>query len=111
MPSIAAIDTFLYGYPTINLLGPYGAGYTVAEITRCPKTVYVPDPYVGLLLGNNLTLVEVWKRLQVVMSMPPPRLCWPIIDWMNVIDRSGPDKYSAFVFPELLAPLPEALLL
>ena len=42
MPSAAAIDTSLAGYPNVTLLGPYGAGDAGAEIIRCRKTVYVP---------------------------------------------------------------------
>ena len=48
--SAAAIYTFLAGDPTINLLGPYGAGDVGAEIIHCRKTVCVPAPYAGLLL-------------------------------------------------------------
>ena len=62
-PSAAAIDTSLAGDPTINHLVPYGVGDVGSEIICCRKTVYDPALYVGLLLGDNLTLVEAWHRL------------------------------------------------
>ena len=64
VPSAAVIDTSLAFNPTINLLGPYGAGDAGSEVIRCCKNVYVPDPYVGLLSGNSLIPVEAWNRLQ-----------------------------------------------
>ena len=63
VPSVTAIDTSLAGNPTINLLVPYRAGDAGAEFIHCRKTVYVPTPYVGLLLSNNLTPLEAWNRL------------------------------------------------
>ena len=63
VPSAAAIDTSLVGDANITLLGPYGAGDAGVEIIRCRKTVYVPAPYVGLLLGAYLTPMEAWNRL------------------------------------------------
>ena len=49
-PRAAAIDTSLSGDANVTLLGTYGAGDAGVEIIRCRKTVYVPAPYVGLLL-------------------------------------------------------------
>ena len=63
MTSAATIDTYLTGDPTITLLVQYGAGYMGNEFIRCCKTVYVPTPYVGLLLGDDLTLIEDRNRL------------------------------------------------
>ena len=65
--SADAINTSLSDDPTINLLGTYGAGDAGAEVICCCKTMYAPDPYVGLLLGNNLTPVEAWNCLQGVI--------------------------------------------
>ena len=58
VPSAAAIDTSLAGNYNVTILGPYGAGDAVVEIIRCCKTVYVPAPYVGLLLSADLSPVE-----------------------------------------------------
>ena len=75
--------------------------------------MYVPDPYVGLLLGNDLTLVEEWNCLRgAIVDAASKAACRPIIDWLRAaIIRSGPGTYSALVIPEPLAPLPDALFL
>ena len=62
--SAAVIDTSLSGDTNIMLLGPYGAGDAGVEIIRCRKTVYVPAPYVGILLCSDLTPVEAWNPLR-----------------------------------------------
>ena len=51
IPSAAVIDAAIAGDPDLKLLGPYGAGDAGFESICCHKTVYVPTPYVGLLLG------------------------------------------------------------
>ena len=90
--SATTIDTSLTGDPNITLLGPYGAGEVGAKIIRCCKTVYVPAPYIGLLLGNNLTLVEAWNRLRVaIVDVAAKAASWPVIDWLHaLIVQSGP---------------------
>ena len=81
IPSAATIDTSLAGDPTITLLGPYGAGDGGAEIMRCCKTVYVPAPYVGLLLGDKLTPIEAWNRLRgLIVVAAADAACLPVID-------------------------------
>ena len=81
VPSAAAIDTFLAGYPNVTLLGPYVAGDTAAKIIRYRKTVYVPAPYTGLLLSDNITPVEAWNRLPgAIVDAAAEDACRPIID-------------------------------
>ena len=113
VPSAAAIDTSLDGDPNVTLLGPYGAGYVWAEIICCQKTVYVPAPYVGLLLSDNITPVEAWKCLQgAIVSTAAEAACPHIIDWLRAaIVRSGPSTHSALMVSNPSAPLPDALLL
>ena len=55
VPSAAAINTSIASNPDLKLLGPYGAGDAGVESIRCRKTLYVPAPYVGLLLGADMT--------------------------------------------------------
>ena len=61
--SAAAIDKSLSSDTNLTMLGPYRAGDAGVEIIRCRQTVYVPAPYVGLLLGAYLTPMEAWNRL------------------------------------------------
>ena len=63
VPSAAAIDTSLASDANLMLLGPYGLGDARVETIRCRKTGYFPAPYVGLLLGADLTSIEAWNRL------------------------------------------------
>ena len=82
VPIAAAIDTYLVGNTNITLLGPYGAGDTGVEIIRCRKTVYVPAPYVGLLLCADISTVEAWKCLRgAIVDAAAKAACWPLIDW------------------------------
>ena len=64
VPSAAAIDAAIAGDPDLNLLGPYRAGDAGVESIRCRNTVHVPAPYVGLLLGSDLTPIEAWQRVR-----------------------------------------------
>ena len=64
VPSAAAIDTSIASEPDLKLLGPYRAGDAGVESICCRKTVYVPAPYVGLLLGADLTPIESWHRVR-----------------------------------------------
>ena len=83
VPSAAAIDTSLSGDANITLLGPYGAGDAGVEIIRCCKTVYIPAPYVGLLLCADLTPVEVWNHLcGAIVDAASEAVCRPLIDWL-----------------------------
>ena len=113
VPSAAAIDTSIAGDSNITLLGPYGAGDTEVKIIRCCKTVYVPTPYVGLLLIADVSSVELWNRLcRAIVDTAAEAACRPIINWLRAtIVRSGPNTHSALVVPEPLVPLPDALLL
>ena len=80
---------------------------------RCRKTVYVPTPYVGLLLSGDLTPVEAWQRLQgAIVNAAAEDACRPIVNWLRAaLTRSGPDAPSTLLLPDPLAPLPDALLL
>ena len=64
VPSAAMIDAAIAGDTNLKMLGPYAAGDVGVESIHCCKTVYVPAPYVGLLLSSNLTPVESWQRLR-----------------------------------------------
>ena len=61
------------------MLGPYGSGDAGVESVRCCKTVYVPAPYVGLLLSGDLTPVEAWQRLRgAIVDAATEDACFPI---------------------------------
>ena len=113
VPSAAAIDTSLSGDPNVTLLGPYGAGDMGDEIIHCCKTVYVPTPYVSLLLSDDFTPVEAWNCLRGAISMAAAEAaCWPITNWLRAaIIRSGPNTHSALVVPDPSEPLPDTLTL
>ena len=95
------------------MLGPFGVGDAGVEIVRCRKKVYVPAPYVSLLLGGDLTPVEAWQRLRgAIVDATAEDACRPIVDWLRAaLTRLGPDSPSTLVVPDPLAPLPGALLL
>ena len=113
VPSVAAIDTPLSGDTNVTLLGPYGAGDAGVEIIRCRKTVYVPAPYVGLLLCADLTPVEAWNRLRgAIVNAAAEAVCRPLIDWLRAaIVRSVPNNHSKIVVPEPSVTLPDTLLI
>ena len=74
--------------------------------------MYVPAPYVGLLLCSDLNPVEAWNRLWgSIVNAAAEAACWTLIDWLRAaIIQSGPNTHSALIVPEPLAPLPGALL-
>ena len=84
VPSAAAIDASIAGDPDLKLLGPYEAGDMGVESIRCRKTVYVPAPYVGLLLGSDLTPIEAWHRVRgSIVDAAAEDACRHIIDWLR----------------------------
>ena len=74
--------------------------------------MYVPTPYVGLLLCADITPVEAWNLLRgAIVDTAAEAACRPLIDWLRAtIVQSGPNTHSTLIFPEPLAPLPDALL-
>ena len=112
VPSAVAIDTSLAGYPNVTLLVPYSAGDVGAEIIRCRNTMYVPVPYVVLLLSDDISLVEAWNRLRgAIVGAAAEAAFWPIIDWLHAaIVRSVPNTHSALMVPDTSVPLTDALL-
>ena len=113
VPSAAAINANIAGDPDPKLLGTYGAGDAGVESIRCCKTVYVPAPYVGLLLGSDLTPIEAWQRVRgAIVDATAEDACRPIVDWLQAtLVRSGPNTLSALRVTEPSAPLPDKLLL
>ena len=99
MPIVAAIDTSISDNTNITLLRTYGAGDAGIEIIRCCKTVYVPAPYVGLLLCAEISPAEAWNRLHgEIVDAAAKNSCQPLIDWLRAaIVRSGPNTHSALV--------------
>ena len=113
VPSADMIDAAIAGDTNLRMLGPYGAGGTGVESILCRKIVYVPAPYVGLLLSSDLTPVEAWQRLRgAIVDAAAEEACRPIIDWLRAsLVRSGQNALSMLRVPEPLAPLPDTLLL
>ena len=86
VPSAAAINIYLSGDANLTLLGPYVVVDTGVEIIRCCKTVYVPAPYVGLLLCDDLTPVEAYNRLRgSIIDAAAEDACRPLIDWLRAV--------------------------
>ena len=84
VPRSATIDASLAGDPDLTLLGTYGSGDAGIETIRCRKTVYVPSPYVKLLLCANLTPIEAWHRLRgAIINAAAEEACRPLIDCLR----------------------------
>ena len=109
----AAIDTALAGDPAVTLLGPFADGDPSTEAVRCRKTVYVPAPFVGLLLGQDLTPVQAWNRVRgAVVDAGAEASSKPLVDWLRVaLTRAAPNAYPMLRVDEPAAPLPDVLLL
>ena len=85
IPSAAMIDAAIAGDAKLKMLGPYGAGDAGVESILCHKTVYIPAPYVGLLLSCDLTPVEAWQRLRgAIVDAAAEDACRPIVDWGQI---------------------------
>ena len=81
VPSAAMIDAAIADDADLKMVGPYRAGDAGVESVRCRKTVYVPAPYVGLLLSGDLTPIEVWQRLRgAIVDAAAEGACRPIVD-------------------------------
>ena len=75
--------------------------------------MYVPAPYVGLLLVSDLTPIKAWQHVRgAIIDAAAEDACRPIIDLLRAaLVRSGPNTLSALRVPKPLAPLPDMLLL
>ena len=63
VPTDLAIDAELSADPYTNLLGPfYSTDVNMEPLCIC-KTIYLPAPFVGIFLKQDLTPVEDWTRL------------------------------------------------
>ena len=67
VPTDLVTDVALYANPDTNLLGPFSSTDKNVEPLRVPKTVYLPNPLIGLFLNWDLTIVEAWIRLRVAI--------------------------------------------
>ena len=47
--------------PIVENLGPFSADDTGVETLHIYKTIYLTAPYIGILLGSDITPVEAWK--------------------------------------------------
>ena len=84
VPTAVVIDAALAA-GGVTLLGPYTSTSPNIEAVKAWYMVYVPPPFVNLLLGQTLTLVQVWMRVQgLIVDRGLEADCKPLIDWLHV---------------------------
>ena len=49
--------------PSVELLGPFSIYNASVDVMCFHKTIYLPPPYVGVLLEKYITPAKAWRRL------------------------------------------------
>ena len=81
------------------------------EAIHVRKTIYLPAPFVGILLEHYLTPVEAWSRLcGAIVNTGSTVDCNPITNWLRVAltMRSGIDHPSPLAMSRTAAPRPRS---
>ena len=90
-----AIDVALYQDPDANLLGPFTAANADVEPLCIHKTIYLPAPFIRLLIERYINLAEAWNLIHGAIDNRGKEVdCRPIIDWISVVltKKVGDDK-------------------
>ena len=109
VPAESALDTTLAADATITLLGTYFQTNADVKAIKIRETVFIPSPFVGILLESNLSLVQAWAfSLGVIVTAGITKNCKTLLDWLCVALVCGAcHDLSPLVVPEITAPVPE----
>ena len=82
--------------PEIDLLGPFTAYDTDMNSIHVRKTIYLPAPFMGILLERNLTPVEVWSFLRdTIVNAGATVDCQCVIEWIRITLTSKSAEYHS----------------
>ena len=66
----------------MQLVGPFAAGTADTEAVNTRYCMFIPNPYLTMLLDDCLTPHEAWMQLQGAMVADGKvAVCQPLIDW------------------------------
>ena len=83
IPSPVEIDTALVEMATPILLDLMVENYAGATTARVRRTVYVPPPFVPILLVGELSLVKAWHSLRgMLVTANLEADFWVVVDWI-----------------------------
>ena len=113
IPSPAKIHTALVVMPTSILLYPMADGDAGATTVRVHRTVYVPPPFVPILLVDELSPVKAWHRLQGTLATANLEVdCWAVTNCLKVaLIRPAPNALPPLLMYEPTAPLVDPVIL
>lgn len=107
-PTVACINQLLAADLNLQLLGPYNVGDPDVEDVNVWCLVFIPNPYLALILSQGLTPREAWEQIwaQIVTNGVEPE-CQPLIDWLSVaLTCMGPNQQPQVIIkPPALVPL------
>ena len=113
IPSPAKIHTALVVMPTTILLYPMADGDAGATTVRVHRTVYVPPPFVPILLVDELSPVKAWHRLQGTLATANLEVdCWAVTNFLKVaLIRPAPNALPPLLMYEPTSTLSDAVIL
>ena len=82
--------------PPPILLDTMADGGAITTAMHMCLTVYVPPPFISILLAGELSLLEAWHMIwgEIVMSNQEVDF-WAVVDWLRVgLVFSAPSPYS-----------------
>ena len=91
------------------LLGPYTSNDAGTEPVVVRNLIFVPGPYVPLVIGNDLTPRELWVRLAgAIQADQRETACRPLLDWLRVAvtDPGAGASAVGTAVPAVIAPDP-----
>ena len=81
----ALLEEKLQGDETIERVGPYLVDQEGTELVQVRYTVYVPPPYVDLVMNKELSPREAYLRLSGAIAGDERQVaCRPLLNWLKV---------------------------
>ena len=85
VPTSAYMDQLLAADPALQQVGPFAAGTADTEVVNTRYCMFIPNPYLTMLLDDCLTPREAWMQLRGAMVADGNvAACQPLIDWLRV---------------------------
>ena len=113
VPISTSIDAALETTPQPLLLDPVVDGATGANAVWVRHTVYVPPPFVPIILSGKLRPFEAWQRLRGELVTDNLEAdYWEVVDWLRfALVCSAPNAFYHLFTAKNIDPLVEAVLL
>jgi hypothetical protein len=94
VPTAAYMDELLAADPDAILVGPYPAGTANTELIRVRYITYIPQRYMAMFLGDDMTPRSAWEQLRgAIVAAGDEASCAHLLAWLRVaLTRRAPNE-------------------